>query len=255
MLSKRVPQSGRWQWQGRKLFHHQALDTPISPSITNPLRKFVVERIYADQNSARNVKQALKDLVTSLGDNAWGLNLGAGGRHIHERLLNIDVRNDHHIQIVTLGSELPFDDNSLSLIIAQEVLEHIADPWTTVNEAHRVLAPSGVFYVQVPFQIGYHPGPSDYWRFTKEGLRTLFPSDRWSVKELDIVLGFGSGFYRIAVEFFSVPFSALSKSAYIIAKTVFSITLWPLKLLDPLTKYLPEQDRIAAGYFIIVEKV
>jgi hypothetical protein len=34
---------------------------------------------------------------------------------------------------------------------------------------------NGVLYVSVPFSWKFHAYPSDYWRFTPEGIRILFP--------------------------------------------------------------------------------
>ncbi len=30
--------------------------------------------------------------------------------------------------------------------------------------------PDGTLYVQLPLVIGHHPGPTDFWRFTREGI-------------------------------------------------------------------------------------
>jgi hypothetical protein len=39
----------------------------------------------------------------------------------------------------------------------------------------RLLEPGGVLYVSVPFAWEIHSYPSDYWRFTPEAVRLLFP--------------------------------------------------------------------------------
>lgn len=51
--------------------------------------------------------------------------------------------------VVQLGSfeSLPFQDNSLDLIIAESVLEHVDSPRKSLSEAFRSLRPGGLLYV------------------------------------------------------------------------------------------------------------
>lgn len=43
-----------------------------------------------------------------------------------------------------------FKDASFDLVVASHVLEHLVDPWATVREIHRVLAPSGKLIGAIP---------------------------------------------------------------------------------------------------------
>ncbi|MBR51288.1 MAG: type 11 methyltransferase [Gammaproteobacteria bacterium] len=45
---------------------------------------------------------------------------------------------------------LPFDDNSIDLVICSEVLEHLHDYDKAILEIYRVLKPKGKFYASVP---------------------------------------------------------------------------------------------------------
>jgi SAM-dependent methyltransferase len=45
---------------------------------------------------------------------------------------------------------LPFADNSLDLVVAFDVLEHIEDDHQVVREIHRVVRPGGTFLAAVP---------------------------------------------------------------------------------------------------------
>ena len=149
---------------------------------------------------------------------------------------------------------LPMDNGTLDLVISQEVLEHVSDPFLAMQEIHRVLKSGGKAYVQIPFMIGYHPCPDDYWRFTASGLRQLSESAGLTVVESGSTVGAGTGFYRIAVEFFSTLLSVPFHKLYRPLKAGFSLLLFPLKWLDVVTRHSPESNRVAGGFYVILLK-
>lgn len=64
------------------------------------------------------------------------------------------------------------------------VLEHSRQPWLMAANIERLLLPGGTLYVAVPFCWRLHAYPSDYWRFTPEGIRALFPGIEWLAVKL-----------------------------------------------------------------------
>lgn len=48
-------------------------------------------------------------------------------------------------------TELPFEDNSFGIVMANHVLEHIPDERTALSEIYRVLSPGGKAILQVPW--------------------------------------------------------------------------------------------------------
>jgi SAM-dependent methyltransferase len=66
---------------------------------------------------------------------------------------------------------LPIDAGSIDVVIAFNLLEHLYHHELVLGEAHRVLRPQGTLHVWVPFLIGYHPSPEDYFRYTEPALR------------------------------------------------------------------------------------
>jgi SAM-dependent methyltransferase len=244
----------RWVWQGRQLVHRDRRDVDISSRSASRLQQFVVERVYAAQKHSRKVRTCLDRLLCELKGSMWGLNLGAGNTNCHERVINLDIQDANSIDILNIGTELPFADNSLDLVISQEVLEHIEEPLHALSEVWRVLRPGGKFYCQVPFVIGFHPGPCDYWRFSRQALELLFENEEWSIEELELSLGHGSGFYRILVEFLAVNASVLSRRFYRPVKGLAALLCMPLQWLDCLTPLSAEKDRIPGGYFCVAMK-
>lgn len=65
---------------------------------------------------------------------------------------------------------LPFDSFSVDTVILCNVLEHIFNYRHILGEVHRVLSRDGRLIGAVPFWVGYHPDPHDYFRYTEEAL-------------------------------------------------------------------------------------
>ncbi len=168
--------------------------------------------------------------------------------------MNLDLHDGPTIDIIGVDEALPFKDGSVELVVLQEVLEHVAKPRDMLAEIARVLRPGGHLYCQTPFQIGFHPGPCDYWRFSRQGIEALFCDPHWQLEEVGISLGHGSGFFRIAVEFFAVTASSVSQRLYIPAKALAALVLYPLKAFDVLTRHSTEADRIPGGYYCVARR-
>ncbi len=46
--------------------------------------------------------------------------------------------------------DLPFEANSLDVILCLDVLEHLVDPWSVINRLHELLKPNGVLICSIP---------------------------------------------------------------------------------------------------------
>jgi SAM-dependent methyltransferase len=248
-----IRQTESWTFRDGVLFHCDAPDEVGAPT-AGALKRLVVNQLYAAQKNSRTVKRAMQELLAEFQDDHWGLNFGAGETKIHDRILNLDLGRGELTDIVNAGMELPFRDGTLDLVISQEVLEHVDNPQHWISEIHRVLKPGGRFYCQLPFIIGYHPGPTDFWRFSKEAYPQLFPEPTWEIEKLELALGHGSGLYRILVEFFAVTASVIHSKLYMPTKGLFAILCWPLQWFDGLTRFSKQKDRIPGGYYCVVRK-
>lgn len=219
------------------------------------LRAFVGGRVYANHNRSTTVRRAMEVLLDELEQRGeWGLDAGAGSRRLHPRVLALDLSPHRALDCVASFEALPFAGASLSLVVSQEVVEHIADPRRALAEAARVLKPGGKLYLQAPFVIGYHASPRDYWRFTGEGMRQLIESAGFRIERLEPSVGAGSGLYRITVEFCAVVASALWGKLYLPVKGLAAVLLRPLCLADYLTAAGPAVHRIPGGYLAIAVK-
>jgi len=68
---------------------------------------------------------------------------------------------------------LGFGDGELGTALCLDTLEHCEDPLTACREMHRVLRDGGICVLSSVMLFGIHGYPSDFWRFTPEGLRVL----------------------------------------------------------------------------------
>lgn len=59
------------------------------------------------------------------------------------------------------------------------VLEHCQMPWVMAENLERLLSVMGTIHVAVPFIWRLHQYPGDYFRFTIDGIKLLFPSIYW----------------------------------------------------------------------------
>ncbi|CAN2039108.1 hypothetical protein GMMP15_1040015 [Candidatus Magnetomoraceae bacterium gMMP-15] len=216
--------------------------------------KTFVSKIYATHNNSPLVKKALNKCLALLDERKIGLNVGSGTTILHSSVINLDIAFGPAINCCGRAEYLPFSDNCFSLVISQETIEHVRYPNLAINEMYRVLKDNGILYLQVPFIIGYHPGPTDFWRFTKEGIREMVEQAGFICEEVDIAVGGGTGMYRIAVEFIAVLFSQVFAQLYIPIKGLAALLLFPLKWLDPILSRGNQVDRIAGGYYVIAKK-
>lgn len=59
------------------------------------------------------------------------------------------------------------------------VLEHSKRPWLLAANIEKMMNPGATLFCTAPFVHRVHAYPNDFWRFTPEALRLLFPSITW----------------------------------------------------------------------------
>lgn len=107
----------------------------------------------------------ISELVSSVGTNLDILDVGCGpafiSNHLYEmgnNLTCIDLpaitylaRKHEGLVVLAADAEhLAFASNSLDMIVASEILEHLWSPHDFLKEAHRILRPHGHVIIEVP---------------------------------------------------------------------------------------------------------
>lgn len=83
-----------------------------------------------------------------------------------------DIAPTNSTTVVLDAAALPVADRVVDAVLALEVLEHMPDPQTLLNEAARVLRPGGRLVVTVPFMFGVHDF-RDYYRYAPLGFSEM----------------------------------------------------------------------------------
>lgn len=91
---------------------------------------------------------------------------------------------------VDLEKHIPVEDDSQDFLILNNVLEHLFEYQSCVDECYRVLNSGGELIGVVPFLYKVHPDPDDFFRYTESSLQKIFK--RAGFTEVAIApLGFG----------------------------------------------------------------
>jgi SAM-dependent methyltransferase len=131
------------------------------------------------------------------------LDLGGGSKASYRPLLGGSAARITSIDAgARMGAELamnledvplPLPAASFDTVIAFNLIEHIFRHTELLQDSARLLRPGGTCYIWVPFLIGHHPDPHDYFRYTHEALVRLLE---------------GAGFEQIRVRGFGGRFAA-----------------------------------------------
>lgn len=95
-----------------------------------------------------------------------------------DRVMDLTSWGDCYQLTLELG-KAPFDH-----IDCVSVMEHCERPWKMAENIEYLLKPGGTFFISVPFVWRIHAYPSDFFRYTPEGIKSLFPEIEWKKLEL-----------------------------------------------------------------------
>jgi SAM-dependent methyltransferase len=102
----------------------------------------------------------------------WNLYVGGAGSK-PEGYVNLDLFPLPGVDVAADAEHLPFPSGLFQCIECDAVLEHVRQPGQVMREMTRVLAPGGYMHLVTPFCHPFHEYPSDYRRFTLDGLKQL----------------------------------------------------------------------------------
>jgi SAM-dependent methyltransferase len=109
------------------------------------------------------------------------LNAGSGNRDVTSFLLangateitNYDIASEDPDVVIGPLEAMPFEDGRFDSVLCNAVLEHVANAEESIRELTRVVKPNGHLVVAVPFLQPFHACPTDFRRYTADGLEAL----------------------------------------------------------------------------------
>lgn len=117
----------------------------------------------------------LQFMFDSLPPDALILDLGSGNRALDlPQVVRADVVLTPHVDVVMDAHDLPFRDESFSLVYASAVFEHLHTPWRAADEIWRILKPGGYVIADCNFVFPFHGFPAVYFNASGEGMKRLF---------------------------------------------------------------------------------
>ena len=127
------------------------------------------------------------------------LDLGAGespyaglARSAGAELLGADIdppAGSETLKIDPSSGRVPLGDGSVDAILSTQVLEHVADVQAYLREAHRLLRPGGLMFCSTHGAFVLHRHPTDFRRWTIDGLRYELEQAGFVVERIEPKLG------------------------------------------------------------------
>jgi SAM-dependent methyltransferase len=208
-----------------------------------------LKRLWTPPSPSLNLVGGAQRVVATMPKGAAILEVGSGVRRLREDVVNLEIDRFVNVDIIAVGDQIPFMENTFDLVISQAVLEHVQEPTQVVAEMIRVLKPGGKIYVEIPFLQGYHADPNDYQRYTPAGIDYLLRH----VNKISsgIAVGPSSALVWLLREY--IPLFAPRFMRQIVALAVAWLTT-PVKYLDLFLARSPEARRIASGLYFLGTK-
>jgi SAM-dependent methyltransferase len=180
------------------------------------------------------------------------LDLGCSLLDRDPRALRLDLVFSANLDLVANAEALPFLDDTVDGVLCTGLLEHVEHPDRVVNEMFRALRPGGRAYVAAPFIQGYHPSPTDFRRYTPEGVRQLFSA--FELETLRSTRGSGSALAWILAGFLTALLSFNRPWLFRLVGVPVRWLCWPLKYLDHLLVNNRYDQYVTSGFTVEVRK-
>lgn len=168
------------------------------------------------------------------------LDIGAGPSHFADifkehKHFAVDFHPYNGIDVLTdLTKPLPVQSGYFDVVIMSNVLEHIPEPLSLLQEVHRILKTGGKLIMVTPFLIKVHQAPYDYQRYTEYMFRDFFEKihfEKFSIEKIGNITDIYSIVHRSLTKYLLSETSGarmrhlLIKSLLFIEKIVFYMVL------------------------------
>ncbi len=91
----------------------------------------------------------------------------------YKEYIGCDMREGPGVDKVLNLHDINLSEKSVGLVLCFETLEHVEDPRKALKNIYRILKPNGITVISSAMNFPIHDYPSDYWRFTPEGFKSI----------------------------------------------------------------------------------
>jgi SAM-dependent methyltransferase len=168
------------------------------------------------------------------------------------------VKYSEPIQYVCDITQIPLPDQALDAIVCTEVIEHVVDPMSVINEFARLLKPGGRLLLSSPLLSSLHMEPFHFYGgFTHHWYRHWLPRHGFSINEITPVGGPGRTCVVYVQSFYGVwaqQEKNLRSVPRLVSKAFRALCKVPAHMILP--RVLPRMDvwlgadKICSGYLV-----
>jgi len=98
----------------------------------------------------------------------------------NHKYTGVDIVKGNNVDIVLDDPyKLPFEEESIDVVISISTFEHTEFFWLSYLEILRILKPTGLFFLNAPSNSKYHRHSTDNWRFYPDSIIAL---EKWGRK-------------------------------------------------------------------------
>ena len=148
-----------------------------------------------DWYSLISLRRNIESALNALGTGGVAVDVGAGTAPYRSLFLKrgikyvrCDIEGEADVKIVP-GEPIDLPDGSADLVISFQVLEHVWDLDWYLGQCHRLLKPDGRLLISTHGTWLYHPHPTDYRRWTRDGLVKELETRGFAVENVKALLG------------------------------------------------------------------
>jgi len=171
--------------------------TKERPTRGDRLKPRRTSRVYWHLSKLRQAYEAVIAAHIAGGPPAALLDYGCGNRPYQPlfaphcanyRGADLAGNPDADLTLAADGS-IPLADESVGIVLSSQVLEHVVSPTHYLAEARRVLKPNGLLVLSTHGVWQFHPDPTDFWRWTSDGLRKIVDEAGFEIVDWRGVMG------------------------------------------------------------------
>lgn len=157
-----------------------------------------------------------------------------------------DIKGNEHAEIIiNENGTLPSPNESFDCVLSSQVLEHVENPKLYLRESHRVLKNDGILILSTHGYWPYHPDPTDFWRWTSEGLKKIIIDAGFNIENIYSIQTFPSISLQLWLD------ATLHKIPRIFKRIYSLIFQLAMEIIDKNTKIKFSEN---ASVFIVVAK-